>query len=186
QQHKPGGSAQKLAAGDTNVIQRVHDNLFRYAWFDGLKSVCKLHDCSGRSGKSLFQVRHESSCTRPYSIDRGSGRDVERAVVVVPPSQIRWLFRQNNSAEMIACRVPDPNALWTGHKKISIAVDFDSVGNPVVFATRFFAENVAGAQSHAWTDIVHANISLLAVIHVEVFAVGREAETVRLRQILCK
>src|SRR5579864_8255119 len=64
----------------------------------------------------MNQIRYESLRLGFESIDGRGGRDVERVIVLVSPVQICGLFGHDDRAEMIALRVPDPDAFGTRDK----------------------------------------------------------------------
>jgi hypothetical protein len=104
-------------------------------------------------------------------------------VILVAPRHIRRLFRHDDCTEVIAFRIPHPNTFRPGNKEIALPIDLDPVGNTVVFLSMLIAQGAAIPQSLIWRYVVGANVALLAVIHVESLAVGRESQSVRLRQI---
>jgi hypothetical protein len=72
------------------------------AWFvDGTTSVGK--------------IRHEALSFRPQPINRSRRRDVERLEISISPREVGRLFGHLDGSEMVALRIPDPNALGTGH-----------------------------------------------------------------------
>src|SRR6266852_7683165 len=139
--------------------------------------------CDLISPNSVRQIWHEPANFGAQTIHRSRGRNVECAVVLVAPRQIRRLFRRDNGTEMMSLRIPDPDSFWPGHKKISSLVDFDSVRNAIVRLTFFVTENTAVAKTSVGGDVIRTDILLCAVIHVEVLAIGRKRQTVGLSQV---
>jgi hypothetical protein len=95
-----------------------------------------------------------------------------RYTEVVSPGEIGRLLRHLDRTQMVTLRVPYPNAFWAGHKQVAGGVNFYSVGHAVVRSARFLAEDPAVAQRSVRCDVVHTNVSLLTVIHVEMFSIG--------------
>ena len=131
----------------------------------------------------MRQIGDEASrfCFQP--IDRRRRRDVESPVVFIAPSQIRRLLGHGDGAEMIPFGIPNPNAFRARDEQVSIFVDFDAVRDAFVLSAWFFAENAPVGQNAVGCDIVDANVFLRAVIDVELLAVGRKSEPVRLSQV---
>src|ERR1035438_8629756 len=84
---------------------------------------------------------------------------------------------------MLAICVPDPNPTRAGNIEISLAVNFYAVWNTVFLATWFFPKNAAVRQRSIRLKIVHPNVALLAVVNVELLAIGRKGQPVGLRQL---
>src|SRR4029077_2487167 len=89
------------------------------------------------------QVRHKPVCRRPKFVYRSRRSNVQGSEIRISPGKIRWLFRHNDSSEMMPSGVPYPDSLRTGDVEISIAIHLDSIGDPVAFTTRLFAEDAA-------------------------------------------
>src|SRR5579862_9357055 len=83
---------------------------------------------------------------------------------------------------MMALRVPHPNALRPGHEHVSGGVHLHAVGNAFALFAVLVAENAAVAEFSV-RKIVDADIALLAVVDIELLAVGRKCEAVRLREV---
>src|SRR5579863_5535205 len=135
---------------------------------------------------SVRQIRNESIRFRFQFIDRSRGSDVESAVVIFSPRQIRRLLGHGDCAEMISLGIPNPDALRAGDEEVSILVDLHAVGNALVFCAWLLAENASVSQRALRGNVVDANVLLRAVVDVELLAVGRKGESVRLGQILRK
>src|SRR5579863_80705 len=84
---------------------------------------------------------------------------------------------------MMALRVPHPDSLRARNENVSLLIDLHAVGNPLMSAARFFAKD-APVRYRAVCEVIHANVALLAVIHIELLSVGRESQSIRLRQFL--
>src|SRR5579871_1559125 len=134
----------------------------------------------------MLQIRHESRDLHPQTIDRSRSGDIERPVVFVSPSQIRRLLRNHNRADMMALGVPHPNSLGSGDEKISLPVDFDSVGHTIVVCARLFAKNAPILQNTIGSNVVDPDIALLAVVDIKMSSIGRKSQAVRLRQVFCQ
>src|SRR5256885_16285768 len=87
---------------------------------------------------------------------------------------------------MMALRIPHPDASRSRHVKISISVYFHSIRHAVAFATGFFSKDAAICQRAVWSDLINANVSLLAVIDVKTLSIGGEGQPVGLGQIFCE
>ncbi len=72
---------------------------------------------------------------------------------------------------MMSLSVPHPDSLGSCNLNISVAIDFDPVGNSVAFASGFFSKDAPVAERAVWAKIIDTNVSLLAVVHVETLAV---------------
>ena len=79
------------------------------------------------------------------TIDGRGRRDVKRAVVLVSPCEIGWLFGHFDCAQMVALRIPHPDTFWPRHIQISIVVNFDSVRNAFVRSSALHAKDSAVA-----------------------------------------
>src|SRR5229473_4195615 len=106
-----------------------------------------------------------------------------RALVVVAPGEVGRLFRHLDRTQMVTLRIPHPDSPGTGHKQISVVVDFNAVRYSVVLCARLLTENSAVAQGAVWGHVIHADVSLLTVIHVEALAIGREGKPVGLCEV---
>ena len=56
-------------------------------------------------------------------------RDVQRSEIFVSPGEIRRLFGKDNGAQVMACRVPDPDALGARHVDVARFIEPHAVGN---------------------------------------------------------
>ena len=72
---------------------------------------------------------------------------------------------------MIAFRVPDPYALWSGDKEVAVLIHLDTIGYSIVFPAWLLAKNAAVGKGSIGGDVIHANVSFLAVVDVEVAAI---------------
>ena len=72
---------------------------------------------------------------------------------------------------MISFGIPYPDALRAGNKDVSVLIHLHPVRYAVVFAARLLPEDAAVRQSPIMRNVVDANISLFAVVDVEVLAV---------------
>src|SRR5580700_1813399 len=131
----------------------------------------------------LLQIRHKAANLHPYFVDRSCRRDIERAVVLVAPGEIRGLGGNHDCPEVAALLVPHPDTLWPGDKQISLLVHLQSVGYALAFTSGLLAENPTVLQRAIGRKIIDADIPLLAVIYVEALAIGRESQSIGLRQI---
>ena len=93
------------------------------------------------------------------------------------------MFRHDDRPQVISIRVPDPDALRPGHKEIAFVIYLDTVGDPLVFPSRLGAKDTTIAESSSGRNLVDANVALLAIVHVELLAIRREGQSIRLRQI---
>src|SRR5436190_14213050 len=130
-----------------------------------------------------FQIRNKSASFRPQTINRSGSRDIERAVVFVSPGKIRWLFRHNDGAQMTALRIPYPDTLWSGYKNVALLINLDAIWHTFMWTSRFFTEDPSIGKTSIRPNVVHADISLLAIVHVKSLTVRRESQAIRLRQI---
>ena len=81
---------------------------------------------------------------------------------------------------MMSLSVPHPDSLGSCNLNISVAIDFDPVGNSVAFASGFFSKDAPVAERAVWAKIIDTNVSLLAVVHVETLAVRRKGQAIGL------
>ena len=82
---------------------------------------------------------------------------------------------------MMALRIPHPVPPG-GHVQISIPVEFDAIGDSIPFSSGLLAKDFATGQSAVTVKIINANIPLLAIVDIELFAVGRKREAIRLSE----
>ena len=66
------------------------------------------------------------------AIYRRCGGVIQRVVILVCPTQIGGLSRDDDCREMVPLRIPNPNSLGSHNKEVSLLVDFDSVGDTVM------------------------------------------------------
>jgi len=62
-------------------------------------------------------------------VDRRFRGDIQRAIVGVAPIQIGRRFRHQDRADVMAVRIPDPDAAWPGDPDIARDIDAHAVGN---------------------------------------------------------
>ena len=163
--HEPAemGTCTIKAAGPASVAPAPH----QLSSLNGSvqKGLCSCFE------NSVCAIGHETSCPGRQAIDRSGGGYVKRPVIVVAPRKVGRLFRHLDRPQMLTLRIPDPDASRTGHKQISFVVNLDTVRNTFVLSARLFAENPAVANTAIAPEVVHPNISLLAVIHIQTFSV---------------
>ena len=131
----------------------------------------------------MRQRRHKPTNFGPETIDRGRGCDVQRVVILVSPSQVGRLLGHFNRSKMVTLCIPHPNSFRAGHKQIAALVNFNSVGHAVLRTGLLFSKHSSIRKIPVWRNVVHANISLFAVIYVEALAIWRECEAVGLTQV---
>src|SRR5258708_6870531 len=130
--------------------------------------------------RASSSIWHEALRLHLQAIHGSGGRNIERPVVLITPIQIRRLLWHHNGAKVVALRTPDPDAFRPGNKEVAILIHFDSVGHSVALPARFLAEDAAIPDGSIDCNIVYTNISLFAIVDIEVFAVRRKGEAVRL------
>src|SRR5260370_13550664 len=115
---------------------------------------------------SVRQIWDEPSHPGAQSIHRSRSRNVQSAVVFVAPSEIRWLFGHDNGPEMMPLRIPNPDSLGTGHKKVPSLIHFDSIGNTIMRLPLFLTKNATIPQSPVIGDVVCTALSFRPVIPI--------------------
>src|SRR5439155_21453933 len=96
--------------------------------------------------RSVVQVWHETLGLGAQAIHRSGRGDVQRAVVSISPGEICRLFRNDDSAEVMAWRVPHPNCLRAGGVSIPFLFDLDAIRYAIIFCAGFFSDDPAIAQ----------------------------------------
>ena len=127
------------------------------------------------------QVGDESMGFRSQAIDGSCRGDVQSPVVLVAPGEICRLLRQDDRSEMVAVRVPQPDPLRARHKNISLLIEFHVIRDTIVLASGFGSKNPSIRERCIRCEIIDANISLLAVVHIEFLAIRRNPQSIRLR-----
>src|SRR5262249_16021226 len=128
---------------------------------------------------------HKPSRLHSQTIHRSGRCDVEGPIVFVSPSEVCWLLRHFDCAQMVAICIPNPYALGAGNVQIASYVHLDSIGHAFMLFSMFLAENAASASGTICPHVINPNISLLfvVIIHVELFSIGRKRESVGLSKI---
>src|SRR5947208_6921069 len=122
--------------------------------------------------RSVVQVWHETLGLGAQAIHRSGRGDVQRAVVSISPGEICRLFRNDDSAEVMALRVPHPNSLRAGDVLIPLLVDLDAIRYAIIFSAGFLAEDPAIAQSRVGSNVVNTYISFFAVVNIKTLSIG--------------
>src|ERR1700719_611813 len=78
--------------------------------------------------------------------------------------------------------VPHPDTSGPGDEQISVPVHFHPVGHALAFTSGFLAEDPTVLYRAVARKLIDAHIALLAVIHVEALAIGRECQSIGLCQ----
>src|SRR5947209_2900792 len=138
---------------------------------------------SGESHTPLWGEQRRSLCSRNktpdlrlQTVNRRPGREINRAVIRVPPIEISRRFRQHDGAQVLAIGIPDPDSSRTGAVDIPLHVHAHTIGNTA--AAFFLAEYSAVAQLHTRANVVDANLAQTRVIHVKALAIGRKCQTI--------
>ena len=79
---------------------------------------------------------------------------------------------------MLALRRDDPHAAGPGGPDVSLGVDLRSVGDAGCFVAREVDDQLRIRQGAIGLDVVPADVILAAAVHVEVFFVRRQRETI--------
>src|SRR5215469_517066 len=138
-----------------------------------------------RKEHELFgSIRHKTVRLHAQPIERGRRGDVKTGVLLISPSQIRRLFRQDDSAQVAPVRVPNPDSLRAGDIDIPRLVHFHSIRHAVAFSARLLRKNPPVCQRVFGGEIKDPNVPRLAVIDIETLAIRRECQAIRLRQLL--
>ena len=87
---------------------------------------------------------------------------------------------------MKAMRGPYPYTPWTYHIQIAISIDLHAVWYTLLWTTRLCPEDPSVAQSTVRVELVYMDISLRGIINVQLGAVWRKGEPIRIFQVLCQ
>src|ERR1700723_4089780 len=87
---------------------------------------------------------------------------------------------------MAAFFVPKPDSAWPGYKKIAMLVDLHPIRHAIIFAAGFLPQKPSLRNRSVLGEVIPPDVALFAVVHVEVFAVRREGQAVRLREFAGK
>ena len=114
-------------------------------------------------------VRDEAGDFRSKLEHRRAGRDIKRSRIGIAPSEIRGLFREHDGAQVSAGGIENPNSGLARHVEISGGIDAHAIG---IARAIQLSEEAAIADTAVARDVPDANFFALAVIHVELAAVG--------------
>src|SRR5436309_3655779 len=84
---------------------------------------------------------------------------------------------------MHAAGRPHPNSFRAGNEQIAALINFDSVRDAFTLSSRLLAEDAAIAQRGVGRKIIEANVSLLAVVHIEAFSVRGKRQAIWLGEV---
>src|ERR1700733_7196673 len=87
---------------------------------------------------------------------------------------------------MKAMRGPYPYTPRTYHIQIAISIHLHAVWHTVLWTTRLCTEDPSVAQSSVRVEVVYVDISLCGVINIQLGAVWRKREPIRIFQVLCQ
>src|SRR6266481_4896545 len=76
--------------------------------------------------------------------------------------------------------IPNPNSSGSGDEKIACHIHFHPVRHTLALGSRLFSKDAAVLQSAAGPKIIDPDISLFAVVHVELGAIRRKGKTIGL------
>jgi hypothetical protein len=87
---------------------------------------------------------------------------------------------------MKAIRGPYPYTPWTYHIQIAISINLHAVWYTVHWTTWLRTEDPSVAQSTVRVKVVYVDISLGGIINIQLGAVWRKREPIRIFQVLCQ
>ena len=87
---------------------------------------------------------------------------------------------------MKALRGPYPYTLRTYHIQIAISINLHAVWYTVMWSAWLCTEDPSVAQSTVRVEVVYVDISLGGVINIQLGAIWRKREPIRIFQVLCQ
>src|SRR6266851_7867732 len=172
------GAPESAKAPPSMITSFWRSWITRAAEFGSMRSICLL----------LMHVAElVAGDLHPYAVDRGRGRDVERAPVVVAPVDVADALRHLDRAEMLAVRREDPDAVGAGDVDVALLVELHPVDEAAlrqVAVPDVLGEHAAVGKRVVRADVEHADVRARRVVDVEQRLVGREAKPVRLLEIV--